>query len=71
MMGNKMVQSWVDFASTGDPTPPGSLMPSWSPVTEDDHKYLRIDMDGGMEVTQDYLDRVMYWKRIMEQRPLP
>ena len=71
MMGVNMVQAWVDFASTGEPTPPDSPLPYWSPVTEDDHRYLRLDTDGDMEVTQDYLNRVVYWKSIMEQRPLP
>ena len=70
-MGMKMVQSWVDFAVTGDPTPPGSLLPTWSPVTVDNHKYLKIDSESGMEISQDYLDRVNYWQTIMDKRPLP
>ena len=58
-------------SNSGDPTPPGSLLPSWSPVSEERHEYLKIDKDSEMTVSQDYLERVTFWKNIMSERPLP
>ena len=70
-MGLKLVQAWVDFATVGDPTPPGSELGAWSAVRAGSHEYLRIDAVSAMEMDQDYLDRVNFWKSIMETRPLP
>ena len=86
-MSESMTQAWVDFACTGkvlqfwsnaddeyltgDPTPPGSSLGSWSPVTPDGHQYLRLDTEARMEMSQDFEDRVTFWRAIMEERPLP
>ena len=38
-----MLEMWINFASFGDPTPPGSdLETTWAPVTPEDHRYLVI-----------------------------
>jgi len=70
-MGRKMVQSWVDFACTGDPAPPGGAFSSWTPVSDEEHEYLEIDDESEMTVSQEYTDRVNFWTGIMADRPLP
>ena len=55
----------------GDPTPPGSALGSWTPVTAERQEYLRIDTVSAMEMSPDYLERVTFWQGIMETRPLP
>ena len=58
-------------ACPGDPTPPGSALGSWTPVTAESQEYLRIDTVSAMEMSEDYLERVTFWQGIMETRPLP
>jgi len=70
-MGEIMVKYWVDFASTGDPSPPDSDLAIWNPVDLENHQYLRIDTVPIMEATQEYYDRMEFWKEITQQRPLP
>ena len=88
-MGDKLVQSWVDFACTGklnsksitavvcdgkfagDPTPPGSSLGPWSPVSAERHEYLRLDSESRMEMSQNFVDRVNIWREVMAERPLP
>ena len=52
---------WVNFGASGDPTPPGSDLVSWSPVTASSHQYLVIDTDMRMEQSQSYNDRMALW----------
>ena len=60
-------------ACPGDPTPPGSALGSWTPVSAEaeSQEYLRIDTVSAMEMSPDYLERVTFWQGIMETRPLP
>ena len=37
-----MLEMWISFASAGDPTPPGSGLETWDPVSPGDHRYLVI-----------------------------
>ena len=42
-VSDAMLEMWINFASFGDPTPPGSgLETAWAPVTPEDHRYLVI-----------------------------
>ena len=42
-VSDAMLEMWINFASFGDPTPPGSgLETPWAPVTPEDHRYLVI-----------------------------
>jgi len=70
-MGSKMVKYWVDFAVTGDPSPPDSDLPVWSPFSLQNHQYLNIKAESTMETfTEDHLEMIKFWKEIMDQRPL-
>ena len=55
----------------GDPSPPDSDLAIWNPVDLENHQYLRIDTVPIMEATQEYYDRMEFWKEITQQRPLP
>ena len=69
--GETLVRYWTNFAKSGDPTPPGTAI-TWEPVAEDKHQYLEIDNEGfGMEASEEYLERVAFWRNIMSQRPQP
>ena len=70
-MGNILTDYWTSFATLGDPSPPGRNLTNWSPVTLDNHQYLRIDKTSGMEASNDYLERINFWKKIMENRQIP
>jgi len=71
-MGHKIVKYWVNFASTGDPSPPDSNLPVWSPVSLQNHQYLNIKNEPTMEtLTKEYLEMIKFWKDLMSQRPLP
>ena len=86
-MSIKLTQAWVDFASTGwmiqsqlfvqfwfvsgDPTPPGSGLEPWGAVTSDGHQYLLMDTESRMEMSQEFSDRVSFWRDIMAERTLP
>ena len=60
-VSNAMLDMWVNFGASGDPTPPGSDLVSWSPVTATTHQYLVIDTAMRMEQSQGYDDRMALW----------
>ena len=53
---------------TGDPSPATSNFPTWTPVTLDDHKYLRIgNEESRMEASQEYTERMNFWTKLIEE----
>ena len=67
----KKVSLQLTLCIAGDPSPPGSILGPWRPVTSDGHEYLRFDTEPRMEMSQDFADRVSFWRGIMAERPLP
>ena len=47
-ISNNMLDMWVNFARSGDPTPPDSDLPvTWEPVRPDSHQYMILGTIGG------------------------
>ena len=65
-VSNAMLDMWVNFGASGDPTPPDTDLVSWSPVTADTHQYLVIDTTMRMEQSQSYNDRMALWDDVYQ-----
>ena len=39
----------------------------WESVTPESHEYLKIDSELTMEMTQEYKDRMHFWKNTLEE----
>ena len=55
---------WADFVKFGDPTPPGGEF-TWDPVTKDKREYLVLDKVLRMERSQEYTERMQFWRQIL------
>jgi len=55
---------WSNFIKFGDPTPPGGDF-SWDPVTKEKREYLVLDEVLRMERSQEYTERMQFWRQIM------
>jgi len=65
-VSNSMIEMWANYARTGDPTPPGSDLVQWDNVTPDSHRYLVIDTEMKMDLTEDYINRMNIWETVYE-----
>ena len=65
-----MLEMWVNFVKFLDPTPEESSenlgLVKWEAVTPESHKYLRIDTELSMEMTQEYHDRMQFWRDTLQ-----
>merc|ERR1711879_921782 len=67
----RMLELWSNFIKYGNPTPPGLESDAlqgveWIPVTKGSHQYLRIDKELTMEMTDEYRQRMDFWKNITQ-----
>ena len=66
----RMLEMWVNFVKFLDPTPEESSenlgLVKWEAVTPESHKYLRIDTELSMEMTQEYVDRMQFWRDTLQ-----
>jgi len=60
LLSRRLLTSWANFAKFGDPSIPEDNI-SWDQLSADNHVYMNIDDDWGMELSQDYLDRMAMW----------
>ena len=65
-VSKSMIDMWANFARTGDPTPPGSDLVQWDNVTPDSHRYLVIDTEMKMDLSEDYINRMNIWETVYE-----
>ncbi|XP_031628536.1 liver carboxylesterase 1-like [Contarinia nasturtii] len=71
-----LVQMWVDFARTGNPTPESSNLPKWIEAKEFPLRYYRfgnLNFDGkpmfGMEENGIFEERTKFWREIEAFQP--
>ena len=66
-----MLEMWTNFIKFLSPTPDqhseyvGDV--KWEPVTPEKHKYMKIDKELTMEMTQQYLFRMQFWRSALEE----
>jgi len=63
----RMLEMWSNFVKYLNPTPADNVSQDlagvvWKSVTQDSHEYLRIDEELYMEMTQEYQDRINFWR---------
>ena len=63
---DRMLRLWSNFVKKLDPTPDLELGVTWEPVTANSHKYLKIDRNLSMEMTQEYQDRINFWATALQ-----
>ncbi|XP_031616881.1 cholinesterase 2-like, partial [Contarinia nasturtii] len=70
-MRKSLIQMWVDFARTGNPTPESSNLPKWIEAKEFPLRYYRfgnLNFDGkpmfGMEENGIFEERTKFWREI-------
>ncbi|KAL0860558.1 hypothetical protein ABMA27_009929 [Loxostege sticticalis] len=70
---HKMREVWLDFITTGNPTPPGSSLPLWKPAGED--RSPRMDFGTTIQLTGPFEEeRTRFWDGIYNQyyrQPVP
>ncbi|KAK4880588.1 hypothetical protein RN001_008734 [Aquatica leii] len=61
-----MVTLWTNFATYGNPTPPGSSVPfTWEPVVQGKENYLFIKKNGEAKIEEKMLsERSAFWKSL-------
>lgn len=61
-----MLEMWTNFVKYLDPTPgpggPDLGETRWQQVSESEHSYLRIDRELSMERTEEYQERMEFWR---------
>merc|ERR1712080_149472 len=62
-VSRRITTMWSNFIKFGDPTVPGMEV-TWSPQTTEDRRYLVIDSDLRMDLSEDYQDRMSFWKTL-------
>ena len=67
----RMLEMWTNFVKFLDPTPEQNSEylddVKWDAVTPEHHKYMKIDTELRMEMTQEYQDRMQFWKNTLEE----
>ena len=64
---DRMLSLWSNFVKELEPTPDLlELGVTWEPVRANNHKYLRIDRNLTMEMTQEYQDRINFWTTALQ-----
>ena len=67
----RMLEMWTNFIKFLDPTPDqqsnilGDI--KWDPVNPKTHKHMRIDTELTMEMPQEYLFRMQFWRTAFEE----
>ncbi|CAO1442227.1 unnamed protein product, partial [Diamesa serratosioi] len=70
-----LVELWVNFAYTGNPTPKDSLLPKWTPAKRFPFGYLRIGNNNGesedlLSMEKDlYPERAAFWRKLRTNFP--
>ena len=64
LVSRHITTMWSNFIKFGDPTPPGGDF-VWDPVTKEKREYLVLDEVLKMEMSQEYTERMQFWRQIM------
>ena len=67
----RMLEMWTNFVKFLNPTPQSESEVLedviWESVEPDNHKYMRIDKELFMEMTNEYKERMNFWRKALEE----
>ena len=64
IVSRHLTHMWSNFVKFGDPTPTGEEF-TWEPITTQQREYLVLDEVLRMERSQEYIERMQFWRQIM------
>ena len=66
-----MLEMWTNFVKFLNPTPQleSEVLEDviWESVEPGNHKYMRIDKELFMEMTNEYKERMNFWRKALEE----